>query len=451
MKVLYIFFIVVLSISNAQAQSVGIGTTTPVVSAQLDVSSNTKGFLPPRMTNVQRDAIQSPVAGLVVWCSNCGYNGELNVYNGTAWTNMLGNPATPPQVPPTVITTAISAITTTSAVSGGNVTADGYSAVTARGVCWDIATNPTVALPTKTNNGTGTGSFVSNITGLTPGTIYYVRAYATNAIGTSYGAEFSFTTGPFAPTIITTAISGITATSAVSGGNVTSDGFSAVTVRGVCWDIATSPTVALSTKTNDGTGTGIFVSNITGLTSGTTYYVRAYATNAVGTSYGNEFSFTPALTIGNVYQGGIIAYVLQPGDPGYIAGQTHGLIAAASNQSTSAVWGCSGIQIGAFGTALGTGNQNTINIMAGCGTAGIAARICGDLVLNGFSDWFLPSQDELNKLYINRVAIGGFSSNFYWSSSEVDDRYAWSRNFSNGGQYIDYKPFTYYVRAVRAF
>ena len=452
MKVLYIFFIAVLSISNAQAQSVGIGTTTPVVSAQLDVSSNTKGFLPPRMTNVQRDAIQSPVAGLVVWCSNCGYTGELNVYNGTAWTNMIGNAATPPQAPPTVITTAISAITTTSAVSGGNVAADGYAAVTARGVCWDIATNPTVALSTKTNNGTGTGIFVSNITGLTVGTTYYVRAYATNAIGTSYGAEFSFTTGPFTPTVITSAISAITPTSAVSGGNVTSDGYSAVTVRGVCWDIATSPTVALSTKTNDGTGTGIFVSNITGLTPGTTYYVRAYATNAVGTSYGNEFSFTAALSIGNIYQGGIIAYILQPGDPGYIAGQTHGLIAAASDQSTGAGWGCMDTAIyGARGTALGTGNQNTIAIMAGCPTAGIAARICGDLVLNGYSDWFLPSKDELLKLWINHEAVGGFSSTRYWSSSEYNASVAYTRDFIDGSETGYIKVGVYPVRAVRAF
>jgi hypothetical protein len=89
--------------------------------------------------------------------------------------------------------------------------------------------------------------------------------------------------------------------------------------------------------------------------------------------------------------------------------------------------------------------------MAGCATAGIAARICGDLNLNGYSDWYLPSKDELNKLYLNKAAIGGFSSGLYWSSSESAADHAWYQNFSNGNQATDYKFYTYVVRAVRAF
>lgn len=165
---------------------------------------------------------------------------------------------------------------------------------------------------------------------------------------------------------------------------------------------------------------------------------------------------TPPPVAGDSYQGGIVAYIFQAGDTGYVAGQTHGLIAATSDQSTAAQWGCYGTEItGADGTAIGTGNQNTIDIMAGCATAGIAARLCGDLVLNGYSDWYLPSKDELNKLYINRTAIGGFATGFgYLSSSESQiftTTGALDQNFGGGGQDVVDKNGSYRVRAVRSF
>ena len=176
--------------------------------------------------------------------------------------------------------------------------------------------------------------------------------------------------------------------------------------------------------------------------------------NYNGTEWKNfdETSAASILAIGDTYQGGKIAYILQPGDSGYIAGQTHGLIAAASDQSAGAEWGCFGPLIsGADGTAYGTGNQNTIDIMAGCATAGIAARLCGDLVLGAFSDWYLPSKDELNKLYINRAAVGGFSSGGYWCSSENLGNSAWYQYFYDGYQGFNYKFNSGCVRAVRAF
>ncbi len=194
-------------------------------------------------------------------------------------------------VPPTLTTAAVSAITLTTATSGGNVTADGGAEVTSRGVCWNTLENPTVS-NNKTSDGTGTGPFTSSLTGLTPGTPYFVRAYATNEAGTTYGNQQSFTTSPVMLATVTTAeITSITETTAVSGGNITDDGGGAITARGVCWSSSSqTPTVADS-KTEDGSGKGIFISNITGLEPGTTYNVRAYAVNSAGTQYGPVKSF----------------------------------------------------------------------------------------------------------------------------------------------------------------
>jgi uncharacterized delta-60 repeat protein len=193
---------------------------------------------------------------------------------------------------PTVTTAAISAITTNSATSGGNVTATGGGTVTERGVVFGTSTNPTVTAGTKVVSGSGTGTFTSALTGLNPGTTYHVRAYATNSAGTGYGAERSFTTLAMLPTVTTAAITGITSNTAAGGGEVLSTGGANVTERGVVFATSTNPTLSTGTKLVSGSGIGSFTSALNGLLPNVTYYVRAYATNSVGTGYGTQVSFT---------------------------------------------------------------------------------------------------------------------------------------------------------------
>ena len=192
---------------------------------------------------------------------------------------------------PIITTGEVTGITMTSAVGHGDVSDNGRSAIRRRGICWNTASQPTI-VNNHVDAGQGTGQFTATMNNLQQGQTYYVRAYAENCMGIAYGQEITFVASDGLPTVITAAVTNVTHNSISCGGRVTSDGGYNVTHRGVCWSATvTEPTLGDS-STDDGTGMGDFSSDITSLQSGTTYYLRAYATNAHGTAYGETKTVT---------------------------------------------------------------------------------------------------------------------------------------------------------------
>jgi hypothetical protein len=340
MKKILLGMLAILMVSGLQAQNVGIGTNTPNASASLEVAAANKGFLPPRVAltgTADVSTIASPATGLLVFNTATAGTAPANVipgyyyYTGTSWLR-ISNPGNAagdmqywngsqwviipggatgatltfcngvPQWGPcgtgggalaTVLTTNSFNVAGTTASAGGNVTADGGAAVTTRGVAYALIANPTIADNVANAAAGGTGTYTVGLTGLTPNTLYHYRAFATNTAGTAYGADSTFTTtGITAPALTTTAPFGVGATTGSSGGTVTSNGGTPLTARGIVYATTTSPTLANSVITDPAIITGTYTANISGLTANTTYYVRAYATNSVGTTYGNEVSFT---------------------------------------------------------------------------------------------------------------------------------------------------------------
>lgn len=232
---------------------------------------------------------------------------------------VLSQATTPPVTIPSVTTTSITDIFQSGATGGGNVTSSGNGTVTARGICWNTSQNPVVT-NNHTSDGTGTGSFTSNITGLTANTTYFVRAYATNSAGTAYGNQVNFTTSPVLqiPVVVTGNASNITSISATVGGAVTSDGNASVSERGIYWGSQANP-VSTGTKLPIGSGTGSFSAQLTDLISSTTYYYVAYAINSVGEARGSELIFTTA------YQG-------QPGTVTDIEGNIYNTVIIGSQE-----------------------------------------------------------------------------------------------------------------------
>ena len=351
MKQIFTFLVAVLITASTYAQ-VGIGTSSPDGSAALDITSTTKGLLIPRMTNAQRLAIASPVAGLQVFVTDFD-GGSFMFYDGTKW-GTLSFTKTIPDAP---IISGVAPGNTEVIISFTAPSSNGGSAITS----YTATSNPGAITGTVSQEGSGD----ITVTGLTNGTGYTFTVTATNTIGTSAASAASSSVVPVSP-----------------------------------------------------------------------------------------------LQVGDFYQGGVVFHLFVPGETGYVSDETHGLIAAVEDQSSGIQWNNgSSVTTGATATAIGTGSANTDAIISAQGAtetsyaAGLARAYTG----GEYTDWFLPSKDELNQIYINKStleAVSGFNAftnTYYWSSTEHDSDDALMQLFSIGHQLNFSKGYTSTVRAVRAF
>lgn len=318
---------------------------------------------------------------------------------------------------PTVITNEVTNIKSKMAMGGGKVTSSGGFAVTKRGVCWSTSQYPTIAND-HTEDGTGAGEFISNIGNLQPRTTYYVRAYAENEKGIAYGNQVSFTSASGVPTVQTKLVRVDSKTTVFCEGDVTDQGDSPVTERGICWGTST-PTIS-SKKTSDGDGTGGFSTSITVTdVHSQNLYFRAYATNESGTAYGEAIMIDHRnpYNLPTVKEGSItwivLPYDLLNGNMGSYS---------SSNYATPSYIG------------------NTAYVS------------CANLEAYDYTDWELPTRSTLELVYIHKSEIGGFADQEYWTSSYAGGSYYsyYYVDFSTGKTGFTYSS-SYGVRPVRQY
>ena len=279
---------------------------------------------------------------------------------------------------------------------------------------------------------------------------------------------------PVKPKVVISFVDSVTETSVVIGGYISDTGYAPILDAGFYYATDTTRLItSINTTSQISIGTlrggGGFRAKITGLTAGTWYSIASYAKNSSGFGLSSDslrwdykFTTKKLLAIGDTYGGGKVAYLMQPGDTTYNANVQHGLIVSISDigqggspwssASTSNTVVCN-----ALGVNLLQGISNTDSIIKYNPSPTITAAAIAKAHRGGnYSDWYLPNQNELNKLYIGRISIGNFANNGYWSSSEVDASnsykpFAYGQNFGLGFQAFDSKVNTYYVRAIRAF
>jgi hypothetical protein len=313
-----------------------------------------------------------------------------------------------------------------SAIASAKIINDGGADITVRGFCWDTTSLPTIS-QNVINSGNNIGQYIQQLDNLPTNKLIYVRAFASNSVRITYSNEIIFRTKTGIPDVVIDSVHSITYLSSKATGRVINDNGSAVLSSGFCWSLNPNPTLNNSYTTNSLTS-GVFLGDIEGLLIlDTIYYIRAYSISQIDTAYSSQISFRTknpcmnGICIGDSTQGGILAYLLRPGDPGFDANVPHGIISAPFDQSTTCLW------------------SN-------------APGICNNLVLNGFSDWYLPNKDELKTLYI--LYINGlltFSTSNYWSSTNAGGVMAYYFNFPNNTVATYFKNSAYHVRAIRLF
>lgn len=401
--------------------------------------------------------------------------GDMQYWNGINWTMIpVGSPGqflqlNSSNIPQwsgprfvTLTTMPISDVTQFGARSGVDVIDSGGYPLIKKGICYDTNPNPTISsqvvnavLSTGPNSlpiGFFTipgqpGSFGGPVP-LTPNTTYYVRAFAENLAGLVYGNQLSFTTGTDGlPTVTTNPVTNALAYTATLNGFAFYETPQGPTTKGFCYSLTPNPTIQ-NTVVNLGLGNGALEANLTGLTPSTTYYVRAFATNSNGIQYGSEVSFTtcvtPSFTIGQTHAGGRIFYIDCTGE--------HGLIVATNPSASVLEWGCLNTDI-STSSNINTGQTNTNMILSNCASTTNAATYCDNLTLNGYSDWFLPSIEELKLIRINNINF----TNLYWCWSSTQGNsfssYGMNMSLDNPSAAISQNPksWQFKVLPVRAF
>ena len=349
---------------------------------------------------------------------------------GTGYGNEISFQTLPVAVP-TLVTTDASGITQTTVTSGGTISNDGGAIVTERGIVYGTSSNPTTA-NTKVSSGSGTGSFNVNVTALTSNTTYYIRAYAINSAGTGYGNNITFqTTVPAVPSLTTRELLNITNTTATGGGSITNDGGSNITSKGICWGTSPNPTT-LDSKTTDGTGTETFASFITGLSASVTYYVRAYATNSTGTGYGNQQAFTTNFTTNT------LAVVTSTSVTGLTT------IQATFNAEVSSQGGGTVTERGAVWNTTGNPTVNSNRVPSGAGTGVYTATLTG---LSGGSNYYVRAY-AINNFGISYGVEIHFTTLFGLATLITNNVISYSTSASSGGNIIDNGGSTVTARGV---